>query len=184
MGQKQGLDTILAAAQLLRPEESLEAEVRQRNLDNVSFIDVQQELSYESMLVAADVLIVNQRASVGDMALPSKLTSYFASGRPVVAAVSGQSETAREMRAAGGGIIVPPETPQALATAVVDLRDSPLLARTYGENGVGYAAQFLDRRAVFPQFDRFLGFLIGSQAPTCPDHRGEVPVLEGHDGST
>jgi len=196
MGQKQGLDSLLAAAQLLRSErvrvvlagggndrQRLEGETRRHNLENVSFIDVQEDGFYESMLQAADVLIVNQRASVGDMALPSKLTSYFASGRPVVAAVSAQSETAREMRAAGGGIVVPSEAPQELATAVLELRDDPSLARGFGKNGLAYSAQHLDQLAVFPQFDRFLGFLVGFEVGTHSDGADGERAFEAERGS-
>ncbi|HEV3162612.1 MAG TPA: glycosyltransferase family 4 protein [Isosphaeraceae bacterium] len=172
MGVKQGLDTLLATAQLLRTErvrvvfagngndrDRLEREARKRNLHNVSFIDPQAESPYESMLQSADVLILNQRASVEGMALPSKLTSYFASGRPVVAAVSAGSETAREIRAAGGGLVIPPEAPHQLAKAVLELRDDPSRARGFGERGLAYSAQHLSQRAAFPEFDKFLGFL-------------------------
>ena len=174
MGVKQGLDTLLATAQLLGTEgvrvvlagsgndrDRLEREARKRNLHNVSFIGVQAESLYESMLQSADVLILNQRASIEGMALPSKLTSYFASGRPVLAAVSAGSETAREMRAAGGGMVVAPEAPHQLAKAVLDLRDDPSRARGFGERGLAYAAQHLSQRAAFSEFDRFLRFLAG-----------------------
>jgi glycosyltransferase involved in cell wall biosynthesis len=174
MGIKQGLDTLLATAQLLATERvrvvlagsgndrgRLEREARKRNLHNVSFIDLQAESLYESMLKSADVLILNQRASIEGMALPSKLTSYFASGRPVLAAVSAGSETAREMRAAGGGMVVPPGAPHHLAKAVLELRDDPARARDFGEKGLAYSSQHLGQRAAFPEFDRFLGFLVG-----------------------
>jgi glycosyltransferase involved in cell wall biosynthesis len=174
MGQKQGLDTLLATAQLLRMErvqvvlagsgndrERLQGEARKRKLLNVSFIDPQGDTFYAAALEAADVLILNQRASVEGMALPSKLTSYFASGRPVLAAVSAGSETAREMRAAGGGIVVPPEAPHHLARAVLELRDDPSRARGFGEKGLAYSAQQLGQGAAFSEFDRFLGFLAG-----------------------
>ena len=62
---------------------------------------------------ASDVLLVNQRASVADMSLPSKLTSYFPAARPVVAAVLPDSETAREIQAAQAGYVVSPEEPAA-----------------------------------------------------------------------
>jgi glycosyltransferase involved in cell wall biosynthesis len=111
------------------------------------------------MLRSADVLILNQRASIEAMALPSKLTSYFASGRPVLAAVSAQSEAAREMRAAGGGILVSPEAPGELARTILELRDDPSRARALGEKGLSYSAQHLGERAACMEFDRFLRFL-------------------------
>jgi colanic acid biosynthesis glycosyl transferase WcaI len=174
MGVKQGLDTLLATAQLLGRErvrvvlagsgndrDRLEREARKRNLHNVSFIDLQSESLYESMLQSADVLILNQRASIEGMALPSRLTSYFASGRPVLAAVSAVSEAAREMRTAGGGMVVAPEAPDQLAKAVLALRDDPARARGFGENGLAYSTQHLGQQSALPEFDRFLRFLVG-----------------------
>ena len=77
---------------------------------------------------ASDVLLVNQRASVTNMSLPSKLTSYFASGRPVIAAASADSETASEIEASGAGIVVPPADPAALRGAILALKNDPTLA--------------------------------------------------------
>ena len=73
------------------------------NLENVEFYGVQPPGEYEAMLRSADVLLVNQRSAVADMSMASKLTSYFAADKPVLAAVGVTSETAREVRASGGG---------------------------------------------------------------------------------
>jgi colanic acid biosynthesis glycosyl transferase WcaI len=74
------------------------------------------------MLEAADVLVVNQQGTVGDMAFPSKLTSYFAAGRPIIAATALHSETAHEIHAATARVVVPPDDPLALAAAIRDLK--------------------------------------------------------------
>ena len=52
---------------------------------------------YPIALAAADVLLVNERPSVGDMSLPSKVTSYLAARRPVLAAVAPDGATAAEV---------------------------------------------------------------------------------------
>src|SRR4029077_19009313 len=84
-----GIQIVLAGDGNDRPRlERLAAPLR-----NVSFLDLQPPGAYESMLEAADALIVNQRATVTDMALPSKLTAYFAAGRPVIGAVAHARET-------------------------------------------------------------------------------------------
>jgi glycosyltransferase involved in cell wall biosynthesis len=108
------------------------------------------------MLRAANVLLVNQRAMVGDMALPSKLTSYLFSGRPIVAAVGAESNAAAELEAAGAGMIVPPGQPSALAGAIRDLKTSPELAELLGAKGVAYAQRHLTRQAALAAFDGFL----------------------------
>jgi colanic acid biosynthesis glycosyl transferase WcaI len=176
MGRKQGLDNLLEAADRLRADpvrvvlagggndrQRLAERVGELKLGNVTFLDVQGSGSYESILQAADVLIVNQRASVGDMALPSKLTSYFAAGRPVVAAVSPQSETAREVHSSEGGLVVAAEDPEELVKAIVRLRADPELAGRLGASGRRYAATYLDREAVMSQFDYFLSALMANE---------------------
>jgi colanic acid biosynthesis glycosyl transferase WcaI len=172
MGQKQGLDNVLRAAEYLgvgnvrlvfagggNDRNRLVSKAGDQHLDNVSFVDVQEPGAYESMLRAADVLIVNQRPSVGDMALPSKLTSYFAASRPIVAAVSNNSETAREIYEARGGIVVSADAPKELATAILDLRNDPARARDLAENGRRYSMRYLERDAVLPEYDKFLRML-------------------------
>ena len=93
------------------------------------------------------MLIVNQRGTVADMAFPSKLTSYFPAGRPVIAAVAAQSDTAREVESAGGGVVVPADDPAALAAEILSLKHARWRSDELGEAGKRYAASNLPRRA-------------------------------------
>jgi glycosyltransferase involved in cell wall biosynthesis len=172
MGHKQGLDTVLHAAAALPPgfrvvlagdgsdRVRLEEVARSLRLANVEFRGVQPAGVYESLLRAADVLLVSQRPSVADMSLASKLTSYFAAGRPVVAALGASSETAREVVASGGGILVPAAAPDALAAAILGLRADPARATDFGERGRRYALDHLSAGAALAQYDRFIESLL------------------------
>jgi len=177
MGQKQGLDNLLDAAELLRDTDvrialvgdgndraRLEREAHARGLANVDFIGMQMPGEWEAILEAADVLIVNQRASVTDMSLPSKLTSYFAAGRPVIAAASAESETADEMEAAGAGAVVPPGEPAALRDAILTLRDDGSGAASHAASARAYAEGTLSSDAALADYDRFIAFLVGEPA--------------------
>jgi putative colanic acid biosynthesis glycosyltransferase WcaI len=169
MGQKQGLENLLEAANLLprdgirialvgdgndRPR--LEEIARARGLTNVDFIGMQGPGDWEATMQAADVLLVNQRASVMDMSLPSKLTSYFASGQPVLAAVSGDSETAYEIESAGAGLVVPPAEPKTLADAMLALRDDRARTAALGAGGRDYAASKLAPQNALREYDTFV----------------------------
>jgi glycosyltransferase involved in cell wall biosynthesis len=169
LGQKQGLDNLLETAALLprdgiriafvgdgndRPR--LEQIARERDLTNVDFIEMQGPGNWEATMEAADVLLVNQRASVMDMSLPSKLTSYFASGKPVLAAVSGDSETAYEIQSAGAGLVVPPSDPAAFRDALLSLRDDRAGTEALGAGGLTYAEQKLARHAALADYDTFV----------------------------
>ena len=69
------------------------------------------------MLAAADVLLINERESVVQMSLPSKLTSYLVAGQPILAAVNDDGATAQELRRLGLGNVVDPGDAAALHDA-------------------------------------------------------------------
>jgi colanic acid biosynthesis glycosyl transferase WcaI len=109
MGHKQGLENVLECARgangscrrllfLLmgdgNQKSHLEDLAKRQAIPNLRFLPIQPPDVFQSILAAADILLVNQRGTVSDMSLPSKLTAYFAAGRPIVAAVQRASETA------------------------------------------------------------------------------------------
>jgi colanic acid biosynthesis glycosyl transferase WcaI len=176
MGRKQGLENLLDAALLLRgvpieivlagdghERERLERRAAERRLDNVSFLPLQPTGRYEAVLRAADVLLVNQLPSVGSMALPSKLTSYFAAGRPIVAAARASSEAAREVLAADAGVVVKPGDPGDVAAALRAMLQSPGIRVEMGERGRRYAVHVLAPDRVLPTYEGFLDALIESR---------------------
>jgi colanic acid biosynthesis glycosyl transferase WcaI len=176
MGQKQGLDNLLEAAQLLRDPDvkivlSGDGNDRNRlteratalNLGNLSFIGLQSPGQFEAVLQAADVLLLQQRSSVSDMSLPSKLTAYFASGRPVVAAVAPTSSAAKEIRAAQAGIVINADEPSALAESLTALRGSRETARRLGLAGAEHAKCLLSREQALIGYDRFLENLLATK---------------------
>lgn len=69
---------------------------RVAGLDNLTFVDPLSDTLYAKALRAADVLLVNDLPGSGQMAVPSKLTSYFGTGVPVVTAVEAGGTTAYE----------------------------------------------------------------------------------------
>jgi glycosyltransferase involved in cell wall biosynthesis len=169
LGRKQGLDNLVDTAALLRDEkirivlagdgndrERLEARARELALDRLQFVELQGPGRWESVMAASDVLLVNQRASVTDMSLPSKLTSYFAAGRPVVAAASDDSETAREIGAARAGVVVAPDEPERFRDAILALESDPATAAELGVSGRRYAERVLFPEVVLADYDRFL----------------------------
>ncbi|RLP10654.1 glycosyltransferase [Propionibacterium australiense] len=85
---------------------------------NLVFVPSLPDEEYRAILSAGDVLVVNEKPGLREMAVPSKLTTYFRSGKPVVAATESDSSTAAEMTAAGAGTVVPPADPAALLDAI------------------------------------------------------------------
>ena len=108
------------------------------------------------MLAAADALLVSQRAQVVDSVLASKVLSYMASGRPIIAAVARLSATADLVRAANCGIVVAPEDTEALANGIERLRRDPDMCRRMGNNGRTHVVEGFSKGAVLRQWDALL----------------------------
>jgi glycosyltransferase involved in cell wall biosynthesis len=132
---------------------------------NLEFLPPALGGDFPDTLAAADVLAVTQRASVLDMSVPSKLTSYFAAGRPVVASVTDGGGTAWEVRRSGAGVLVPPEDPAALLTAVRDLAADPVAAARLGAAGPRHVAAHLSRAAGLARYDALLDEVLSGQRP-------------------
>jgi colanic acid biosynthesis glycosyl transferase WcaI len=173
MGAKQALENVVQTAKLVATDAPellfvLMGNGNQRSylerigagLPNLRFVDPVSDSLYADALAAADVLLVNERATVIDMSLPSKLTSYFSVGRPVVAAVPSSGSTANEVRKSGGGVVVPAEDPIALLTAINRIRLSPTLVNALSASGWSYARRQLAADAAESRLDQFLDLLL------------------------
>jgi colanic acid biosynthesis glycosyl transferase WcaI len=174
MGLKQGLENVIQTARLARAADPSMRFVlvgggsqRERlerlagGLPNFTFLDPLPEDDFPNMLAAADLLLVNERASVIDMSLPSKLTSYFRAGRPVIAAVPNGS-TAAEIRRSRAGIVVAAEAPGELLNAIHQLAADPARASELGAAGRRYAHEVLCEAAVLANYERLFQKVIAS----------------------
>lgn len=160
MGLKQGLDVVVEAARIadrrnlpLRfvlvgdGNQRARLAALARGVRRLEIRPPVDERDFPDLLGAADALLVTQRASVHDMSLPSKLTSYFAAGRPVLASVSDGGGTAAEVRRSGGGLHCAPEDPEALVNAALTLRADPNRAEELGARGRSYCHATLSAEA-------------------------------------
>jgi glycosyltransferase involved in cell wall biosynthesis len=151
MGLKQGLENVIAAARLTQADPNLRwvlmGEGSQRSqlwraaagMPNLQFLPLCQAADYPAVLDAADILLLNERGSVHEMSLPSKLTSYFASGRPVAAAVRSDGAAATELARAGAPAPVPPGEPAQLVRLVRELAAIADRSAAYGRQARAYA---------------------------------------------
>ncbi|WP_294946146.1 glycosyltransferase [uncultured Microbacterium sp.] len=123
---------------------------------------------FTDMLQAADILLVNELPGVAEMAVPSKLTSYFAAGRPVLAATDSTGITAQEVRAASAGLVVAAGDPAALLAGVSSLISDRAHADQMGHNGKRYRETVLDETFAIDRFDSLLADLIAAAAEKHP----------------
>ncbi|WP_448269073.1 glycosyltransferase family 4 protein [Nostoc sp. DSM 114159] len=151
----QGLESVVKAASVLRhiPDivfvivgeakglQRLQQECLDCGADNVMLLPFQPRKDLPQMLAAADVGLVVQKKNVVSFNMPSKIQVLLASGGALVASVPDNGTAARAIRQSGGGVIVPPEDPQALAMAILDLYQNPEKVKTLGYKSRQYAVE-------------------------------------------
>ena len=160
MGLKQGLHTVVDAARLadrqqsgvlfvLLGDGSMRRTLEQQavRIDSIRFVDPLPDEDFPLALAAADCLLLNERPTVQDMSMPSKLTSYLAAGRAVIAATGPTSAAAAELRRSEAGIVIEPGNPTALLETVKRVISDPGLASQLGRAGRIYAEHSLSRTA-------------------------------------
>ncbi len=119
--------------------------VQELGLTNVTFGFVSRD-SIPRVQSEADVLVLALPAGNGKLSLPSKLTSYMLSERPVIASVDTNSTTARIINDNHSGYTVAPDNIELLADAFRLISENGASERkTMGENSRKYAIQELTR---------------------------------------
>jgi glycosyltransferase involved in cell wall biosynthesis len=134
-GMAHGLGNVLDAAERLRGEgsvrfllagagaerQALIADARRRGLDNVVFMDPQPKEAMPAVWSLCDVALVHLRGlPVFAGVIPSKIFEAMGMGLPVLL-VAPEGEASRIVNHDGAGLRVPPEDPEALARAVLQL---------------------------------------------------------------
>ena len=164
MGKKQGLDLLVDAARQLSHVTDLrfvfcgDGSYRQvfvdkaRGLPNVNILSFQPAERLNDLLNLADIHLLPQRAGAADLVMPSKLTGMLASGRPVLATATHDTELASAVR--GRGIVVPPGDPDAFMSALLELAANSDLRLTLGQEARKYAVSHLNRDEILHRFEQ------------------------------
>lgn len=169
MGYKQGLENVIAAAELAgrtgsRVRFVLLGDGNQRrslqaagaSFSTLEFLDPVSEQEFPAALGSADVLLVNERPGIAQTAAPSKLTSYFRAGRPILAATDSAGITAGELAASGAGVRVPADRPDLLLGEALRLGTDRALAAELGAAGRRYCDELLSPEVALDQYERWI----------------------------
>ncbi|RUY28917.1 glycosyltransferase WbuB [Mesorhizobium sp. M7A.F.Ca.US.001.04.1.1] len=141
LGSAQALETILDAATSIKdPEvkivlvgsgsrsEWLRAEIERLALTNVMLVGRFSPEKMPGIFSQASALLVTLNRAKGlALTVPSKIPTYLAAGRPILACLDG--EAADIIRDAKAGLTVPAEDSIALAQAIMQLKGLPAEAR-------------------------------------------------------
>ena len=154
MGAKQDLENVVRAADALNGFSKIKIYLvghgnQESNLKalcvgktNIAVLPAVSDEEYSALLSAADLLLVNERSTQMEMSLPSKLTSYLYSERPVIAAVPRGGATWKFLD--GVAELVEAGDPVALAKSIEELSKQPEKLADLARKGRVFADANLD----------------------------------------
>lgn len=174
MGEKQGLELVLDAADRLRKRldirfamvgagaarKRLERVARERKLNNVRFFSVQPLERLPLMLAAGDIHLVVQRRGAADLVMPSKLTNILAAGRPSIATVDPGTTIYEIVSGYNCGITTTPGSVDELVRGIVKLAGDNEIRERLGRNARQYAESYLDKDCILSEFESRLQELV------------------------
>lgn len=163
LGEKQGINCLVEVARLVadRPDIRIiiggDGAGRARlaelagGLGNLQLVDLQPQHRLNEMINLADVHLLPQRAAAADLVMPSKLGGMLASGRPVIAGAEPGTQLANEVE--GCGIVVPPDDPAAMASALLAIRDDAGRRSRLGIAARERALSHWNKQAILKRFE-------------------------------
>lgn len=137
-------------------KDELMAQVQQMKLDSVRFIPFQPHERIPQVLATADIAFAGLQPGMTAGSIPSKIFSYLASKRPVLAVLDETSDACRLVRESGGGLCVSPDNPGELARNIQVLKQSPALRQQLGQAGRAYILENHSAQQVARQVEALL----------------------------
>ncbi len=114
--------------------EKLESDIAERGLENVQLLGLQPRDAMPEWIASIDLLLVLLRdLPVFETVIPSKIFEFLAEERPVILAAKG--EIRRMMNEAGGALVIDPEAPDQLVSAIEEVMNHPEEARKRAISG-------------------------------------------------
>lgn len=165
IGEKQGLESILHAAQTLKADrhlkflicgsgpykERLVKQSEEMGLENVIFFPLQPIERFNHFLNMADVHLVIQKANASDLVMPSKLTTILAVGGLALITANSGTSLHDLVSAHNMGILVDAENQDALNEGI--LRSVNEDVRAIAGNGRAYAENYLSVSRIMGRFE-------------------------------
>ena len=170
MGFAQGLDVVIYCAELLKSykdilflligdgikKNGLMEKARNMQLNNIKFLPPQPKEIYPSILYASDICLVTLDKNVLTPAVPAKLLSVMASGRPVVASMNLKGDAPKIVESAKCGYCVEADNAMGLSKAILKLYNNPMLRDEFGQNGRKYAVKHFSRNSCTEKYEKLL----------------------------
>ncbi len=165
MGLKQGLLNVVESARIADStdckikfvlcgdgSERASLEQNAKGIEKIQFLNPVDDESYTRLLECADILLVNELLGIHEMSVPSKLTSYFKAGRPILGAVAEGGSTASEVIKSGAGVVIASGNPDLLLLEALKIFSDQNLMKKLSANGKEYSTLYLEETVAISKF--------------------------------
>jgi colanic acid biosynthesis glycosyl transferase WcaI len=126
-------------------------------VSSIRFLPFRPAAEIPFVLAAGDIHIITVKRGLEGVIVPSKLYPILAAGKPVLAVSTPRTDVARIITEAGCGIVVDPDDPAAVATAIKDLAAHPERVTEMAHRARAIARNY-DK---FAELNRFLKVIEG-----------------------
>ena len=147
MGLTHDMETIIEAAQTLRHDNSIhfiliggggklkkiKNMVQDFSLKNLTFLPYQAREKLKYTLGASHISLISLERGAEGLSVPSKLYGIMASGRPIIAIMSENTEVALTLKEYQCGLITPPKDVHALVETILRQKKNEAERKTMGE---------------------------------------------------
>lgn len=154
----------------------MEAEIDRLGVDNLLLLPPQPREDFPNVLASADVLLVTLRGELTEnpngyfrAVVPHKLLSGMASGRPILVSAEEEGDTAELVRLSECGLVVPPEDPEALAEAIVKMKQNPEALERWGNNGRDCVCRHFSSSRQVERIEELFRCVIEGETPSLND---------------
>jgi glycosyltransferase involved in cell wall biosynthesis len=159
-GMTHGLDSILEAAKLVQADPdvafifvgtgaekaALQQKALQASLSNVKFLPQQPKEKMPAVWSLCDAALIPLKdRDLFRTVIPSKLFEAMAMGVPIIMSIPA-GEATQILQQCDAGLIVEPENPASLATAVREMKADELKRKAFAANGVRSVGEFSRER--------------------------------------
>jgi colanic acid biosynthesis glycosyl transferase WcaI len=170
VGHAQNLDVLIEAASDLDDLDQLSVLIigtgarlahtvdlaRRLGGDRIAFIPYQPRPRISESLSSADIHFVGLAPGLAGFVVPSRVYGILAAGRPILAAVDSESETAMLVEEIGCGIVVPPTRPELVAEMLRSVARGEHDLEAMGRKGRAYVESHGSLEGAVERYKRLL----------------------------
>jgi colanic acid biosynthesis glycosyl transferase WcaI len=136
--------------------DAVQATAAMEGLDNVIVRPWVSVDDLPGMLAGADIVLAIIEADAGVFSVPSKVLSYLAAGKPILASIPQENLAAATVTRAGAGLVAVPGDTAALIQHARTLLEQPALRAKMGQAGRAYAEQAFKIELIAHRFEQVL----------------------------